>query len=268
MGHWAPGWLLLWVLVTTLSARPLSPNSTHQDTGEGQAPSTAGRASPERLPRAEPPLASTACWQAARGSSAVLLGSSRVVALTYQSVSPVAGSLLWFLGTAVTPRGGTWQAPGPLWFDYPDDDRAKILATYRYIGEKPVFFAASEGTGGRDPQTGSAPQSCPQLQATPPGSRPAAPASPAVPPPALPVPLTPDPQLCPSSSSGGDGGLTLDVHKLWPQGGGLGGFTPTLSPRWPFCPPPDPLPRVLHHILLGSVLLTLLFLLYQICSTM
>ncbi|XP_074985145.1 fertilization-influencing membrane protein [Caretta caretta] len=226
MGHWAPGWLLLWVLVTTLSARPLSPNSTHQDTGEGQAPSTAGQASPERLPRPEPPVASTACWQAARGSSAVLLGSSRVVALTYQSVSPVAGSLLWFLGTAVTPRGGTWQAPGPLWFDYPDDDRAKILATYRYIGEKPVFFAASEGTGGRDPQTGSTPQSCPQLQATPPGSRPAAP------------------------------------------GGGLGGFTPTLSPRWPFCPPPDPLPRVLHHILLGSVLLTLLFLLYQICSTM
>ncbi|XP_073202444.1 fertilization-influencing membrane protein [Lepidochelys kempii] len=102
--------------------------------------------------------------QAPGGSSAVLLGSS--------SVSPVAGSLLWFLGTAVTPRGGTWRAPGPLWFDYPDDDRAKILATYRYIGEKPVFFAA------------------------------------------------------------------------------------------------NPLPRVLHHILLGSVLLTLLFLLYQICSTM
>ncbi|CAM4566601.1 unnamed protein product [Lepidochelys olivacea] len=104
MGHWAPGWLLLWALVTTLSARALSPNSTPQDT--------------------------------------------------------------------VTPRGGTWRAPGPLWFDYPDDDRAKILATYRYIGEKPVFFAA------------------------------------------------------------------------------------------------NPLPRVLHHILLGSVLLTLLFLLYQICSTM
>ncbi|XP_053881009.1 fertilization-influencing membrane protein [Malaclemys terrapin pileata] len=102
MGQW--GWLLLWVLVTPLGARPLSPNSTDQDTG----------------PR----------------------------------------------------RAETGQAPQPLWFNYPDDDRAKILATYRYIGEQPVFFTA------------------------------------------------------------------------------------------------NPLPRLLHHILFGSILLTLLFFLYQIFSTM
>ncbi|XP_042327675.1 fertilization-influencing membrane protein isoform X2 [Sceloporus undulatus] len=31
----------------------------------------------------------------------------------------------------------------PLWFDYPDSDKKKILAIYQYIGEQPDFVAPS-----------------------------------------------------------------------------------------------------------------------------
>lgn len=47
--------------------------------------------------------------------------------------------------SALSALGIAAPRPGLPWFQYPDDDTAKIGAAYRYIGEQPVFLAASEG---------------------------------------------------------------------------------------------------------------------------
>nr|XP_008115346.1 PREDICTED: uncharacterized protein C16orf92 homolog isoform X2 [Anolis carolinensis] len=48
------------------------------------------------------------------------------------------GKLLWKIWETMdsTPSGR-------LWFDYPDSNKKKILAIYKYIGEEPEFVAPS-----------------------------------------------------------------------------------------------------------------------------
>uniref|UniRef100_A0A8D2KTZ4 Uncharacterized protein n=1 Tax=Varanus komodoensis TaxID=61221 RepID=A0A8D2KTZ4_VARKO len=56
--------------------------------------------------------------------------------------------LLALLATGMQALRGQHSSPSqPLWFDYPDSDKEKILATYKLIGEQPEFIAPSTFPG-------------------------------------------------------------------------------------------------------------------------
>uniref|UniRef100_A0A8C6I956 RIKEN cDNA 4930451I11 gene n=1 Tax=Mus spicilegus TaxID=10103 RepID=A0A8C6I956_MUSSI len=63
-------------------------------------------------------------------------------------------TLLWFLaprrdGTRPSVSGARPQpVVNRLFFDYPDSDRASLLAVARFIGEKPITFVKTDSSPG------------------------------------------------------------------------------------------------------------------------